>query len=94
MAKAQKAGGQYRQMLLAQQGHQTAETEEPVSFFRIFLCYVILDYTKASVYEVDSARICTEVRKDLTEDLDLAETLGKALDNIWVSGEGEEALSP
>ena len=32
MAKAQKAGGQYRQMLLAQQGHQTAETEEPVSF--------------------------------------------------------------
>ena len=55
---------------------------------------MILDYTKASVYEVDSARICTEVRKDLTEDLDLAETLGKALDNIWVSGEGEEALSP
>ena len=102
MAKVQKAGGQYRQMLLAQQGHQTAEMEEPVSFFRIrfyiclclFLCYVILDYTKASVYEVDSARICTEVRKDLTEDLDLAETIGKALDNIWVSGEGEEALSP
>lgn len=98
MAKVQKTGGQYRQMLLAQQGYRQAEPEEPVSFFRIrfyiciclFLCYVILDYTKASIYEVDSTRICTEVRKDLTEDLDLAEALGKALDSIWISGSTEE----
>lgn len=101
MAKVQKTGGQYRQMLLAQQGHRTAEPEEPVSFFRIrfyiclclFLCYVILDYTKASVYEVDSTRICAEIQKDLTEDLDLEETLSRALDNIWVSGEGEASGS-
>lgn len=99
MAKIQKTGGQYRQLLLAQQGQRTAEPEEPIGFFRIrfyiclclFLCYVILDYTKASIYQVDSARIYAEVQKDLTEDLDLEETLAKALDSIWVSEEaGEE----
>lgn len=95
MAKTQKTGGQYRQLLLAQQGQRTAEPEEPIGFFRIrfyiclclFLCYVILDYTKASVYQVDSARIYAEVQKDLTKDLDLEETLAKALDSIWVSEE-------
>lgn len=101
MAKAPKMGGQYRQMLLSQQGHRSvADTEEPVSFFRIrfyiclclFLAYVILDYTKASFYEVDSARIAEEVQKDLTEDLNLQETLAKALDGIWVSGEGTGEL--
>lgn len=93
MAKAQKTGGQYRQMLLAQQGHRTAEPEEPVSFFRIrfyiclclFLCYVILDYTKASVYEVDSARIAAEVQRDFAAEIDLEESLSRALDSIWVT---------
>lgn len=74
------------------------EPEEPVSFFRIrfyiclclFLCYVILDYTKASVYEVDSARICAEVQKDMTAKMDLEETLAKVLDGIWVSEENPE----
>ena len=31
MAKVQKTGGQYRQMLLAQQGQRIAEPEEPVT---------------------------------------------------------------
>lgn len=101
MAKAPKTGGQYRQMLLAQQGHHSmADSEEPVGFFRIrfyiclclFLCYVILDYTKASFYQVDSARIAAEVQKDLTADLDLQETLAKALDGIWVSEDGAGEL--
>ena len=100
MAKTQPTGGQYRQMLLAQRSVKTAEAEEPVSFFRIrfyiclclFLCYVILDYTKASVYEVDSARICAEVQKDMTAKMDLEETLAKVLDGIWVSE--EEPSSP
>ena len=95
MAKTQNTQGQYRQLLLAQQGHQMAEPEEPVSFFRIrfyiclclFLCYVILDYTKASVYEVDSARIYAEVQRDLTAEVDLQETLARVLDGIWVSEE-------
>lgn len=78
-----------------------AEPEEPVSFFRIrfyiclclFLCYVILDYTKASVYEVDSARIYAEVQRDLTAEVDLQETLARVLDGIWVSEE-EPANAP
>ena len=101
MAKTQNTKGQYRQLLLAQQGHQMAEPEEPVSFFRIrfyiclclFLCYVILDYTKASVYEVDSARIYAEVQRDLTAEVDLQETLARVLDGIWVSEE-EPANAP
>ncbi|NBK92687.1 hypothetical protein D5278_12010 [bacterium 1XD21-13] len=101
MAKTQNTQGQYRQLLLAQQGHQMAEPEEPVSFFRIrfyiclclFLCYVILDYTKASVYEVDSARIYAEVQRDLTAEVDLQETLARVLDGIWVSEE-EPANAP
>ena len=101
MAKAPKMGGQYRQMLLAQQGHHSvADTEEPVSFFRIrfyiclclFLAYVILDYTKASFYEVDSARIVAEVQRDLTAELDLEETVSRALEGIWVTeGVGDAA---
>lgn len=101
MAKAQKTGGQYRQMLLAQQGHKMAEPEEPVSFFRIrfyiclclFLCYVILDYTKASVYEVDSTRIYAEVQRDLTAEIHLEETFARALDSIWVSDEETDVLT-
>ncbi|MCI8373923.1 MAG: hypothetical protein HFI29_00565 [Lachnospiraceae bacterium] len=100
MAKVQKTGGQYRQMLLAQQGQRIAEPEEPVSLFRIrfyiclclFLCYVILDYTKASFYEVDSARIVAEVQRDLTAELDLEETVSRALEGIWVTeGVGDAA---
>lgn len=98
MAKTQKTGGQYRQLLLAQQGLKTEEPQEPIGSFRIrfyiclclFLCYVILDYTKASVYEVDSARIYAEVQKDLTKDLDLQETLAEVLDSIWISDETKE----
>lgn len=100
MAKVQKTGGQYRQMLLAQQGHRIADPEEPVSFFRIrfyiclclFLCYVILDYTKASIYQVDSAFIYAEVQKDLTAEMDLEETLARVLDGIWISDEEPSAL--
>lgn len=100
MAKVQKTGGQYRQMLLAQQGHRIAEPEEPVSFFRIrfyiclclFLCYVILDYTKASFYQVDSASIYAEVQKDMTAEMDLEETLARVLDGIWISDEEPSAF--
>ncbi len=56
----------------------------------LFLCYVILDYTKASFYEVDSARIYAEVRKDLAADMDLEETLAHMLDGIWVSENAQE----
>ena len=99
MAKIQKTGGQYRQLLLAQQGQRSVEPEEPIGFFRIrfyiclclFLCYMILDYTKASVYQVDSARIYAEVQKDLTEDLDLEETFARVLDSVWVSEENPTA---
>lgn len=100
MAKVQKTGGQYRQMLLAQQGHRTEDSEEPVSFFRIrfyiclclFLCYIILDYTKASFYQVDSERIYAEIQKDLSADLNLEEAIARVLDTIWISDEEPEAL--
>lgn len=100
MAKAQKTGGQYRQMLLAQQGHRIADPEEPVSFFRIrfyiclclFLCYVILDYTKASIYQVDSTFIYAEIQKDMTAEMDLEETLARVLDGIWISDEEPSVL--
>jgi len=89
MTKARKQGSQYRQMLLEQQG-QRAEEEEPVSFFRIrfYLClclfaaYMILDYTKASVYSVDSACIYEEIGRDMTEELDLTQAWTQVMDSI------------
>ena len=65
MAKNERRGGQYRKMLLEQRG-QAPETEEPSggAFFRIrlyvciclFVAYVILDYTKASIGTVPDLR--------------------------------------
>lgn len=53
---------------------------------------MILDYTKASFYEVDSARIVAEVQRDLTAELDLEETVSRALEGIWVTeGVGDAA---
>lgn len=89
MAKLQKQGGQYRQMLLEQRGQRTEE-KEPVSYFRIrfYLClclfigYILLDYSQTSVYSVDSSRICAEVSRDMTAELKLEETWAKLLDSI------------
>lgn len=89
MAKTQRQGGLYRKMLLEHQGQRTEE-EEPVSFFRIrfffclclFIGYLILDYTDTSFYSVDSSRICTEISKDMTENLDLKETFSQMVDSI------------
>ena len=89
MAKTQKQGGQYRKMLLEQQGQRTEE-KEPVSYFRIrfYLClclfmgFLILDVTKTSVYNVDSSRICAEISKDMTENLELKETFSQMVDSI------------
>ena len=89
MAKTQKQGGQYRKMLLEHQGQRTEE-EQPVSFFRIrfFFClclfvgFLILDYTGASLYSVDSSRICAEISKDMKANLELKETFSQMLDSI------------
>lgn len=105
MAKSEKrAGGQYRKMLLEQQGHRVPEEGEPSSagvFFRIrfyvclclFVAYLILDYTKASVGAVDSSRIYAEIEKDLTKDLNLQEAWSKALDSVWVSDKADQDSS-
>lgn len=90
MAKAQRKGGQYRQMLLEQRGQIRAEEEEPVSHLRIrfylclclFVAYVILDYTKASVGSVDSRRIYTEISKDVTSEWNLQETFAAMINSI------------
>lgn len=97
MAKAERRGGQYRQMLLQQSGHMP-ETEEPVSFFRIkfyiclslFICYVLLDYTKFSVYSFDSSRIYAAIGEDMTADFDLEETFAQVMDSIWVSDDAKD----
>lgn len=92
MAKPQTRGGRYRQMLLAQQGEEPAR-QEPVSFFRVrfyiciclFIGYLILDYTKASVGSVDSSRIYAEIHKDLAAEVDLEAVLAKAVNSIHIS---------
>ena len=99
MAKNERRGGQYRKMLLEQRG-QAPETEEPSggAFFRIrfyvslclFVAYVILDYTKASVGTVDSSRIYAEIERDLAEDFDLEEAWSKAVESVRISGAEDE----
>ena len=90
MAKVQQKGGQYRQMLLEQRGQITTEEPEPVSFFRIrfylclclFVAYMILDYTKASIYSVDSSRIYAEISKDMTAELQLEDAWAEMMNSI------------
>ena len=90
MAKIQPKGGQYRQMLLEQRGVKVTEEPEPVSFFRIrfylclclFVAYMILDYTKASFYSLDSSRIHAEISKDMTAELQLEEAWTEVINSI------------
>lgn len=100
MAKTERLGGRYRKMLLEQQG-QAPQEEEPSAgwvFFRIrfytciclFVAYVILDYTKASVVSVDSSRIYAEIERDLAEDFDLEEAWSKAVESVRISGAEDE----
>lgn len=96
MAKTERRGGQYRKMLLEQQG-QAAPEEEPSGriFFRIrfytclclFAAYVILDYTKASVGSVDSRRIYAEIERNMTEEFDLQKAWSKAVEAVHVTEE-------
>ncbi len=99
MAKTQNRGGEYRRMLLEQQGSRgnAPDTGESGGFFRIrfyiclclFVCYLILDYTKASVYTLDSGRIYAEITRDVASELNLEETLAKVMDSVWVSEDEE-----
>ena len=99
MAKNERRGGQYRKLLLEQRG-QASEAEEPSggAFFRIrfyvslclFVAYVILDYTKASVGTVDSSRIYAEIERDMTDGTNLQEAWSNAINSVWVSGSEEE----
>ena len=99
MAKNERRGGQYRKLLLEQRG-QAPEAEEPSggAFFRIrfyvslclFVAYVILDYTKASVGTVDSSRIYAEIERDMTDEMELQEAWSNAINCVWVSGSEEE----
>lgn len=97
MAKTQNRGGEYRRMLLEQRGSAPDPGGEPAGFLRIrfyiclclFVCYLILDYTKASIYNLDSSRIYAAISRDMTKELDLEETLAKVMDSIWIS-ESEE----
>ena len=101
MAKNERRGGQYRKMLLEQRG-QAPETEEPSggAFFRIrlyvciclFVAYVILDYTKASIGTVDSSRIYAELETDMTDGMELREAWSNAVNSIWVSDSEEDSV--
>lgn len=101
MAKNERRGGQYRKMLLEQRG-QAPETEEPSggAFFRIrlyvciclFVAYVILDYTKASIGTVDSSRIYAEIERDMTDEMELREAWSNAVNSIWVSDSEEDSV--
>ncbi len=90
MAKTQQKGGQYRKMLLEQRGEHVTEEPEGVSFFRIrfylclclFVAYMILDYTKASVYTLDSSRIYAEIQKDLTAEFSLEDAWSEVFHSI------------
>lgn len=100
MAKTERQGGRYRKMLLEQRGQAPQEEEPSASwvFFRIrfytciclFVAYVILDYTKASVVSVDSSRIYAEIERDLAEDFDLEEAWSKAVESVRISGAEDE----
>ena len=99
MAKNERRGGQYRKMLLER---RAPETEEPSggAFFRIrlyvciclFVAYVILDYTKASIGTVDSSRIYAEIERDMTDEMELREAWSNAVNSIWVSDSEEDSV--
>lgn len=104
MAKTQNRGGEYRRMLLEQRGQRgiSAEPAEASGIFRIrfyiclclFIGYLILDYTKASLYTLDSSRIYAEICRDMTADLNLEETFANMMDSIWVSEPAKEETEP
>jgi len=90
MGKVQKKGGQYRQMLLEQQGQYKQDEREPVSHFRLrfylclclFVAYMFLDYTKSSIGNLDSQRIYTEISTDWTSESNLKDSIAAMLDSI------------
>jgi hypothetical protein len=83
----------YRQMLLAQRGE--AVEEKPAGAFRIrfyfclclFAAYILLDYSKATVYSIDSERICQEIGRDMSADFNLEDAVSQVMNSIWVSEE-------
>ena len=82
-------------MLLEQRGQRgmAPEPAEAAGFFRIrfyiclclFVGYLILDYTKASLYTLDSSRIYAEISRDMASELNLEEAFANVMDSIWVS---------
>ena len=97
MKKSERQGGQYRQLLLAQRG-QAPASEEPsgriwlrIRFYVclcLFAAYVLLDYSQANVASWNSERICREVERDYSEqlNLDLNQLLSRAASTIRISG--------
>ena len=97
MKKSERQGGQYRQLLLAQQG-QAPASEEPsgriwlrIRFYVclcLFAAYILLDYSRANVASWDSERICREVERDYSRQLslDLEQVLSRAASTIRISG--------
>ena len=97
MKKSERQGGQYRQLLLAQQG-QAPASEEPsgriwlrIRFYVclcLFSAYILLDYSRANVASWDSERICREVERDYSRQLsrDLEQVLSRAASVIRISG--------
>ena len=97
MKKSERQGGQYRQLLLAQRG-QVPVSEEPAGRiwirirFYVCLClfaaYVLLDYSDTNIASWNSERICREVERDYTEqlNLDLEQVLSRAASTIRISG--------
>ena len=97
MKKTERQGGQYRQLLLAQRG-QAPALEEPAGRiwqrirFYVCLClfaaYLLLDYSQASIASWNSERICREVERDYSRqlDFDLEQVLSRAVSAIRISG--------
>ena len=96
MAKNERRGGQYRQMLLEQRGEAPSE-EAPSggAFFRsrfyicicLFVASVFLDYPMDSGVVWYSNMIYAEIERDLTAEFDLQEAWSKAVDAVRVSDE-------
>ena len=97
MKKTERQGGQYRSLLLEQRG-QIPVQEEPTGRiwlrirFYVCLClfaaYVLLDYSNTNIASWNSERICREVERDYTEqlNLDLEQVLSRAASTIRISG--------
>lgn len=97
MKKTERQGGQYRSLLLEQRGQIPAQ-EEPTGRiwlrirFYVCLClfaaYVLLDYSNTNIASWNSKRICREVERDYTEqlNLDLEQVLSRAASTIRISG--------